>query len=832
MFDGVALDATLVAVSQFSTVQVSEVVITTTQTGYGTCDNAFAANNCDIQRDVAVRVIPKGFPATKTVSFTFKQLDTTLPIILTTTPAEGPMVPQAGATSYILLDVFPTAWVGTLAGISITFADLAGTLTKTVNPTKVVAKDGKATVTYAQPAFAVVGAAQCTIAITTNTKIKSATFNFIFFDQDAIRLLLSVDITIANFPQEYPPGELTLTFDRGPTAVISSLQHTTCVTGSDCNRTMVRFTSLAKDIAGKMPGEISASVGTTTRSLLTFSLTYFTPCALEDYCSGSGLIVDTRKVAMSPPTDALCRVAYCANPKLIPDAVMEFRPTRGPSTGGTVVTVDFQSFPGFAVSDVTASAGAGAAIVYFAPTSVVNPGVTILENFGTMTLTMPSVPGGQTSVLSEVPVTLSVRLGATTVSMSAVFLYTPVFQGAAMLADVPDDLYPLTTNTLRIRLTNVPLIEDRTKPAQVLVDFRGSKGIPATAILKSTYTGTLVELELETGDPGIETVSVYYSIHGVARAAEFVVTVLPPPQPTQIGLFPLLGRAGKDLILDVTVLYMDAKHLLTDMSATMTIPGTPPTEVTVVIEDLISLAEPSCANIYCSLYSIKLQLPGSDAAVTRTGVTASIAISGGSNDKTVFEFVFEPDDTPTVVFTPKSMTLAEVDTVDIDVYLFNIPSTSYCNVTSCFPVFDFGGVRRTGEILERVFIKERVLGTLTSYEFYFRLRAPHSGKGGDVRVSLGPLIGFDVTFNTPPAAPVPIDAPCAGGDSILVTAQGFGEVVKTPGDLTVTFDGRPGTVTEIVTSVGGELFSETEFRVTTPLGMAKSALIEGVVTFK
>jgi hypothetical protein len=99
-------------------------------------------------------------------------------------------------------------------------------------------------------------------------------------------------------------------------------------------------------------------------------------------------------------------------------------------------------------------------------------------------------------------------------------------------------------------------------------------------------------------------------------------------------------------------------------------------------------------------------------------------------------------------------------------------------------------------------------------------------------VSLGSLIAFDVTFTTPPAEPVPIDAPCAGGDSILVTAQGFGEEVKAVGDLAVTFDGRAATVTEIVSSEGGELFSETQFLVTTPLGMTKSETIEGLVTFK
>ena len=112
---------------------------------------------------------------------------------------------------------------------------------------------------------------------------------------------------------------------------------------------------------------------------------------------------------------------------------------------------------------------------------------------------------------------------------------------------------------------------------------------------------------------------------------------------------------------------MDAAHLLTDMSATMTIPGATdtasPTVIDVVIDDLVSMADPSCANIYCSLYSIKLVIEGSHAAVTRTGVVASIAINGGSNDKAFFDFVFEPDNTPEVVFTPKSMTLAEVDTV-------------------------------------------------------------------------------------------------------------------------------------------------------------------------
>ena len=58
MFDGVALDTTSVAVSQFSTVQLSEVVITTMKTGYGTCDNAVAANLCGIHHPTPHTIIP------------------------------------------------------------------------------------------------------------------------------------------------------------------------------------------------------------------------------------------------------------------------------------------------------------------------------------------------------------------------------------------------------------------------------------------------------------------------------------------------------------------------------------------------------------------------------------------------------------------------------------------------------------------------------------------------------------------------------------------------------------------------------------------------------
>ena len=42
--------------------------------------------------------------------------------------------------------------------------------------------------------------------------------------------------------------------------------------------------------------------------------------------------------------------------------------------------------------------------------------------------------------------------------------------------------------------------------------------------------------------------------------------------------------------------------------------------------------------------------------------------------------------------------------MDLDVYLFNIPSASYCkNDTefACLPEFDFGGDRRIGQILDR-----------------------------------------------------------------------------------------------------------------------------------
>ena len=70
------------------------------------------------------------------------------------------------------------------------------------------------------------------------------------------------------------------------------------------------------------------------------------------------------------------------------------------------------------------------------------------------------------------PVTLSVRLGTTTVSMTARFYYLPVFQGEAVLKGIPGDLFPQTTSRLRVRLTNVPLIEDRTNPAQVLATER------------------------------------------------------------------------------------------------------------------------------------------------------------------------------------------------------------------------------------------------------------------------------------------------------------------------------------------------------------------------
>jgi hypothetical protein len=105
--------------------------------------------------------------------------------------------------------------------------------------------------------------------------------------------------------------------------------------------------------------------------LLTINLEYFAPCDYQSFCEKDGKVVDKYLLETRVPANPTCDSQYCLTvTSLVDPVIVSFFPTQGPSTGGTIVSVNVNNLPAFAPSDLSIEVGSGASKQIVTPEAV------------------------------------------------------------------------------------------------------------------------------------------------------------------------------------------------------------------------------------------------------------------------------------------------------------------------------------------------------------------------------------------------------------------------------------------------------------------------------
>ena len=801
-----------------------------------------------------VQVFPKSCPRCgKSISFAFILRDPNQPEIAKPIPrgGRGQRYPGPSLVDYVKVAKFPESYLD----LKIRFKVSPGT-TYIVSPRSFErTAGGFASISYTRPWINVTGSINVSVDITTtikgsnSTELKSAMFPFVIYDETARRvtqtlpesvptrlslygrmldLRSQVDLTIANFPLGTLASDVKILLIGGLEAdvlKITEIQRCTDPFG-DCNRTRLTILAPAVDPPGVWSGQMSIK----GVPVLDLSLTYFTPCNFDRYCTTLGNIVDKYRLETFVPKTAACDQSYCLNVNnLMAPSIGLVSPSTGPSTGGSLVTVVASNIPAFSTSDLTIEVGGAASKVRLSPDTVIQSPTASTKSStnGEFRFTMPQVPGGVFGLSSETQVTLKVVLGKEVISSAFTFMYTPVFTGPAIVSNFyPEEAFRTVDTEIIVQMTNLnklnlttPLPQEGKRVTdQVHVRFANNGNVldyPVTAILSSGYSGTLIKFK--TGAhmqaSGNTVIQIVVQKDGLARAGSFSFEVKPTPTPSIFSIYPLRGRANALLRPSVTLQYLDP---LVVARATWTVALGGLVVQTLAAPTIVDQSLPGCIERHCAQYLVEFEIPAFEptSVVSLNGGDIDVTISADS-DVIAFKFPYDADDTPSVEsVNPASMSIEETSTRLIKVYLKNVDPTFCSDFTACHVTF--GGYQGTvtmsayaNKILT-VTIQPPAVGTGGSAPGLISDTVCDKAKGCDD-------IQFEYTFDAPPASLEPIDGACSGGETITLKVLGWGQVISSTGSVSVKFGDKDGVVSKIVDSVASSSYSMTMLEVTTPI---------------
>ena len=834
-FGEVSVNETSITVSAASTKQMSTISFFTPATGPGV---------------FTVRVTPKVCPnCGKNVEFSFTQVDSSLPVVLEPLPRGGPFQETVGSTKTMNVAPFPKSPIPGYSALTVSCVG-QGIVVAPVEVVSVSQVDEQASIVFTRPSANNVGNAVCTLTVTTGGKLKSGTFNYQFYDGTLLRLaqieprqiatrlsvygrfldlLQPVKFTFFNLQQGLAKEELSVMVGAAvPATVLSVSDVVSCApTAIDCNQTEITIVSVAQDVARNVRVDLTITGSEDPIDLL---LPYFKACDYENFCSGKDMLVDSQRLAASVPTNSHCDVIFCVDPSS-PDfptpSLKSILPSEGPATGGTTVQAYFDNFPAFGTEDVIVLVGSGASSVFAKVISVSNPGGTLLSSSGTLQFETPST--SNTDAVTQLPVDFLVYVGSVSLSVTAQFVFTPVPTGRAVLSTMfPTSIFSEADNVVTVQLTNFPFIPSTGEGNLIKAKFEGQV-ISANAITSSTYESTLATFSLRGVISGSRLLEIYFNTHGQSRAARTEITVLPPVQPEVESVFPLTGIAGQDLSLSVTVKYMPPELRENDFDASIVAGGT---IGDLDVGDAIIQTPDGCTDRVCAKVTIPIMIGKGKVAAAGGDIKIRIQSLLSTSENVDFDFTFERDTTPQLLsIDPKSVSVDDVASTVLKIFVSNVDS-SFCNAgSSCVASFTFGQGQsaRTRNGVVQSASESNGLRTV----FVQPPSAPN-GKGGvaSVLIKEGVVqVSSTIFFSIPNAGLEPIDAPCAGGAHITVSAVGFAKIVTSPQQVSVDVGGSKATVGEILSSTMNDDMSLTKFTITVPT-LSESKVISGAATFE
>ena len=838
-FGELALATDQVQISSKSTKQLSEIIFTTPKTDIGL---------------TTVNIYPKSCPnCGKTVSVMFDQLDTSIPVLVQPIPVAGAMQEIPGQINFLKFSNFPVTYETVELNFKGEGIDVEGKVLSVSVDAALMAS-----IVFTPPTSPRVGMSVLTITVNTlyqeRRSAKKVTTPYSFFDATALRTLSTLpasfpsrlslfgqtidfvqptSLKLSNFPQGIAISELSIMLGSVPIKVVSVKDTETCFPPLiDCNRTEIFIQSPPQDFAGNADLALSVNEG----APFMVTLPYFQPCDYENFCSKQKKIAARQLLIQRPPTDTKCEASYCVDLKDVPEpSIMSVVPTEGPTSGGTEVRIDFKNFPAFVSSEVQVTVGEGGNTVYGKVNSLQNLGGTLVRSEGYLTIQTPSVPNA-VDVRTEV-LKIQVSFGGLTKTIESGFRYTPVIIGNPVISkisrrgSVEASLFPKTSNHIIVQLTNFPFMKDLNSKSKVKAVFEGQT-YDASTIMASSYASTVVGFTLAPqGTSGEKDFSIYYAPFGAQRAATVFLTVLPPPTPSVDGFFPLQGKAGRNLIVGITIKFLD--HTLTEgdfltlTRVTMQAPGASIAS-DMPVSNVLVLTPATCMSQECSKVTINCELEG--GLVPKAGGDVLVRLSFGT-ETVELTVPFEADNTPELKnLDPKTMNVDQIDTTVLKVYGSNMKPRFCSKSVDCSVSFDFSKFVLVDRVRTGIVQDVRY----DAGEHVFEVKVPKIGQAGMARVTItseSVSLAFDYEITMPGTDLLPIDSTCSGFETLTMKVRGWGSSVKFVSEIQVHAGSQALQVQSISSSVADRenTFSETVFKVSSPKSSRLGDLI-GVVS--
>jgi hypothetical protein len=520
-----------------------------------------------------VRTAPGGCkdPCKHAVYFSFLQVDSTVPVLMTPIPSGGCL--SAASVSGLRLEKFPDQ----VDGVDAVFASEQAAYNVSVDP-NVLKTEGDVTHLSSLPVPAGILPGQYSISLKVRQNVieKIVSFTYLIYDCTLPRiisvapeivpnvisfngrkLLLKTKVTliISNFLPQISDVSVTIGSEPAEITMVKGLGACS-LTETDCNRTMIDFMSPALESPGVKDAYVSSSLLETT---LQFTLEYVSPCDFASFCQELNLVFDYHALLANP--SIVCQIRYCLDTAQVGEPVIvSWSPGEGFTDGGTLVDVMVQNLPVFFVEDLSAKVAFGSSVM-FAQVEDLHQmeDSTLTSGTAYVKLRTPAVPVDT----SFATITISARVFNMVKSVSFPFEYLPVITGPASVLDYqPRQIYRTESLALYVKIGNVYRLDQPYNTSKILVKLANHVAIPATEIVSSDRFCTAIRLAvpLPVGGQWSQATQLEFALfhadRGLQNAAGFSVLIREVPAPTVTSYHPSFGIASEVNIVRLVIAYL------------------------------------------------------------------------------------------------------------------------------------------------------------------------------------------------------------------------------------------------------------------------------------
>ena len=655
--------------------------------------------------------------------------------------------------------------------------------------------DGISVLSFTLPASPSVGSRTVEITFNGHTLTR---FSIILQDCSASQLVVSVtpsslpstggiDVVILVRQFVYNPS-VPLTVNFGLELVSATAMPVSG--GADSNTFRIAFRMPTLEVAGLITGALRQN----SNQLLTFQIQVDMPCDYHTFCLSHLMITNVLHLRRAPPASSSCDTYYCISEQDVPFPVLvAVAPTKGPTSGGTLVHAQLQNFVAYSLQDVKIIVQIGSEQSLGVVTrldvtddSTAATGVGFFDNRVQLYFTMPQA-------LTQ-PVAVEVRMqavfGSITRNVAFEFQYYTPITGPAVVSFVSLTSVYLSGSAgarVYIEIENVPVISQLSDTHKIFIKIGENDAQACDLIQASTSESTNVFFLLPAGlDVGEVAVRAYYKDFGLARAGQFVITVEADPEPWISSLFPVMvDSADPNTIFLIGVEYLGVGLEPGEIESGITSP-LDSYMITEVVD--ITYADLTCQSVVCSSAILKIESRGPNPDGEFNNGFAALHINLPTIAlKTYFTYVGV--NTPWVkLVSPSQGSFVTTNTVKIYVRNFAAVQQAY----------DIGlSVDGFVAQIERIaYPSENLLEVVAVF--------PAGVGPGYVDCELYTIYAlnqaatFQYLYVSPPATVTPIDSQNVVPEPVLFSMHW--SVIQSPSSIVVMFGHLQGTVLELVMS--------------------------------